>query len=355
MRPFSSISQVVPSDCLPAISAHLERYPPNDDGSESDKYPRASYFRISPHYRLDRVIYVLAARAFEARAAMGGYSPVPVRVRFQDEMPNPRPMPSPSTGVRLSLHEPAFDRPLKRPFVMTSPVPSLTVPQPKRVESSSPSRQQERRDYAHNSLNLDLRGNADTSSDAIPENTNPYKADHDAVSNGNEPPTSKPPMAPLLNTPSNPPTPGPITLPILPPVSHPSPIHPSVTPQQLLPPPLGSSNNGFLNPNPHTPLGPNNGFMIGNLYMSSCPGKKVRLNGPIKGRGAICRDLGVDLARIKSIGVDLVIWYVFLFSLLFSINLCISSCLDDDEMEFLGAPWPEYEDTANVVGLDILR
>ncbi|KAG8727391.1 hypothetical protein FRC12_022541, partial [Ceratobasidium sp. 428] len=39
-----------------------------------------------------------------------------------------------------------------------------------------------------------------------------------------------------------------------------------------------------------------------------------------------------------SIGVDLIV-----------------CCLDDDELEFLGAPWPEYEDAANSVGLDVLR
>ena len=291
------------------ISAHLERYPPNDDGSESDKCPRASYFRISPNHRLDRIIYLLAARAFEARAAMGNYSPVPVRVRFPDDMPNPRSMSSPSTGVRLSLNEPSFDRPLKRPFIMTSPVPSLSIPQPKRMESSLPGGQHGRHDHAPNSLNLDFRGNTHTSLDAGLENTNPYEVDNGVVSNGSETSASKPSTAPLSDAPNNSPTRSPIALPMLSTTSHPSPIYSLVTPQPPLPPFIGSSSsNGLLSPNPQAPPRSNNGFTLGNLYMSSCPGKKVRLNGPIKGRGAICRDLGVDLARIKSIGVDLVIW-----------------------------------------------
>jgi hypothetical protein len=50
------------------------------------------------------------------------------------------------------------------------------------------------------------------------------------------------------------------------------------------------------------------GRQVGNFLMSSCPGKKVRLGGPVKGRGAICRDLEADLRRIKSLGVGAMIW-----------------------------------------------
>ncbi|CAE6438384.1 unnamed protein product [Rhizoctonia solani] len=114
--------------------------------------------------------------------------------------------------------------------------------------------------------------------------------------------------------------PAPITLPTLPPVAPPP-------PPSLSPPPL-SPNVGLNRP------------ILGNLYLSSCPGKKVRLHGPtnIKGRGAICRDLKADLERIKQAGVFLVI-----------------CCLDDDELEFLGAPWNEYRKYAREVGLDVLR
>ncbi|KIM45166.1 hypothetical protein M413DRAFT_441847 [Hebeloma cylindrosporum] len=79
-------------------------------------------------------------------------------------------------------------------------------------------------------------------------------------------------------------------------------------------------------------------FTIGNLFLSSCPGKKVRLNGPVKGRSGVCRDLETDMKRMKQMGVG-----------------CIVCCLDDVELEFLGAPWPEYEQSAKKIGIDILR
>ncbi|KAI0280998.1 protein-tyrosine phosphatase-like protein [Russula aff. rugulosa BPL654] len=77
---------------------------------------------------------------------------------------------------------------------------------------------------------------------------------------------------------------------------------------------------------------------LGNLYLSSCPGKKVRLTGPVRGRGAICRDLKQDLRRIKTLGIG-----------------CIVCCLDDEELELLGASWPDYSQSARQLGLDILR
>jgi hypothetical protein len=69
---------------------------------------------------------------------------------------------------------------------------------------------------------------------------------------------------------------------------------------------------------------------LGNFFLSSCPGKKgvapsdccivrgftnnlittkVRLTGPVRGRGAICRDLKQDLRRIKALGVGCIVWY----------------------------------------------
>ena len=77
---------------------------------------------------------------------------------------------------------------------------------------------------------------------------------------------------------------------------------------------------------------------IGNLFLSSCPGKKVRLTGPVRGRGAICRDLGLDLKRIQEIGVGAIV-----------------CCLDDEELAFLGAPWLEYEKSADSLGIDVIR
>ncbi|PPQ99745.1 hypothetical protein CVT24_009728 [Panaeolus cyanescens] len=79
-------------------------------------------------------------------------------------------------------------------------------------------------------------------------------------------------------------------------------------------------------------------FTLGNLLLSSCPGKKVRLTGPVKGRPGVCRDLELDLQRMRELGVR-----------------CIVCCLDDDELEFLGAPWSEYERYASKLGIDVLR
>lgn len=67
-------------------------------------------------------------------------------------------------------------------------------------------------------------------------------------------------------------------------------------------------------------------FILGNMFMSSCPGKKgmdsftvnksrlfilfvsVRLKGPVKGRSGVCRDLYADLQRMKDLAVGCVVW-----------------------------------------------
>jgi protein-tyrosine phosphatase len=79
-------------------------------------------------------------------------------------------------------------------------------------------------------------------------------------------------------------------------------------------------------------------FVIGNLLLSSCPGKKVRLTGPVRGRGAICRDLGLDLLRIRQLGVSAIV-----------------CCLDDEELKFLGASWSQYEREADKLGIEVVR
>ncbi|KAI0717226.1 protein-tyrosine phosphatase-like protein [Cerioporus squamosus] len=78
--------------------------------------------------------------------------------------------------------------------------------------------------------------------------------------------------------------------------------------------------------------------LLGNLYMSSCPGKKVRLDGPIRGRSTVCRDLRSDLSRIKDFGVA-----------------CIICCLDDIELMSLGVDWADYANVASELGIDVLR
>jgi protein-tyrosine phosphatase len=84
---------------------------------------------------------------------------------------------------------------------------------------------------------------------------------------------------------------------------------------------------------------------LGNLHMSSCPGKKVRIGGTstpvIPGaqiRPGVLRSLRADLSRIASLGIRLVIL-----------------CLDDTELALLGAPWAEYQFEASQLGLDVLR
>ncbi|KAI0331037.1 phosphatases II [Cubamyces sp. BRFM 1775] len=77
---------------------------------------------------------------------------------------------------------------------------------------------------------------------------------------------------------------------------------------------------------------------LGNMYMSSCPGKKVRLDGPVRGRNTVCRDLRSDLTRIQNVGVA-----------------CIVCCLDDNELQSLGVTWAEYVQVAGELGIDVLR
>lgn len=51
---------------------------------------------------------------------------------------------------------------------------------------------------------------------------------------------------------------------------------------------------------------------LGNLLLSSCPGKRLRMDGPVKGRGPVCRDIKTDLKRIKAEGVGCLVWSVLL-------------------------------------------
>lgn len=50
------------------------------------------------------------------------------------------------------------------------------------------------------------------------------------------------------------------------------------------------------------------GKPLGNLLLSSCPGKRLRMEGPVKGRAPVCRDLETDLRRIKNEGVGCLVW-----------------------------------------------
>ncbi|KAH9858636.1 phosphatases II [Lenzites betulinus] len=78
--------------------------------------------------------------------------------------------------------------------------------------------------------------------------------------------------------------------------------------------------------------------LLGNLQLSSCPGKKVRLEGPVRGRSTVCRDLRSDLRRIKDTGVA-----------------CLVCLLDDNELQTLGVAWEDYVQFAGELGMDVLR
>ncbi|KAL0084847.1 protein-tyrosine phosphatase-like protein [Phycomyces blakesleeanus] len=76
----------------------------------------------------------------------------------------------------------------------------------------------------------------------------------------------------------------------------------------------------------------------GNMALSSCPGKKVRLSGPVRGRAAINRDLDLDFERMASFNITAIV-----------------CCLDDNELDFLGASWPDYIQAAKTHHLEVIR
>ncbi|KAI8097698.1 protein-tyrosine phosphatase-like protein [Halteromyces radiatus] len=78
--------------------------------------------------------------------------------------------------------------------------------------------------------------------------------------------------------------------------------------------------------------------VMGNLALSSCPGKKVRLTGPVRGRAAINRDLDLDFTRMRSFGITTIV-----------------CCLEDTELDYLGATWKKYAASAKKYGLHVLR
>lgn len=77
---------------------------------------------------------------------------------------------------------------------------------------------------------------------------------------------------------------------------------------------------------------------IGNMFLSSCPGKKVRLDGAMHGRAPICRDLKLDLTRIKALGIRAIV-----------------CCLDEEELQLIGSPFHAYRDEVEAQGFDLIR
>lgn len=82
---------------------------------------------------------------------------------------------------------------------------------------------------------------------------------------------------------------------------------------------------------------PQGGAVLGNLLLSSCPGKKVRLDERAQGKSPICRDLRLDFDRIKQMGVRAIV-----------------CCLDDEELSVLGAPCERYQEEAQSLGFDLI-
>ncbi|KAJ3368329.1 hypothetical protein GGF31_006420 [Allomyces arbusculus] len=82
----------------------------------------------------------------------------------------------------------------------------------------------------------------------------------------------------------------------------------------------------------------------GNIGMSSCPGKKVRVSGLPDAdavpstRPPVRRELDSDFPRLFAMGVRMVV-----------------CCLYNDEMARIGAPWTEYARTAQQVGIEVVR
>jgi protein-tyrosine phosphatase len=103
---------------------------------------------------------------------------------------------------------------------------------------------------------------------------------------------------------------------------HPDPAH------SYSPPPFANNDTHHSNPKP-----------LGNVALSSCPGKKVRLHtGPIQGKAMVSRDLNLDFARLKSLGIQLIV-----------------NCLSDIELVQLGAPIHEYLSAAKQHSIRVLR
>lgn len=44
------------------------------------------------------------------------------------------------------------------------------------------------------------------------------------------------------------------------------------------------------------------------IHLLTPPFPAVRLDGPVNGRSAVCRDLAQDLRRMKEAGVQCIVW-----------------------------------------------
>ncbi|KAI8910126.1 protein-tyrosine phosphatase-like protein [Gorgonomyces haynaldii] len=76
----------------------------------------------------------------------------------------------------------------------------------------------------------------------------------------------------------------------------------------------------------------------GNFALCSCPGKKIRLDGPMNGKASISRSLEQDFNHIASFGVKVVI--------------CM---LNNSELKYLGVEWKQYVAQCEKHKIQVLR
>ncbi|KAI0633622.1 phosphatases II [Trametes polyzona] len=280
------ISTIIPLELLPIISSHLEHC--------ANDYP--TKFKLPRSYLLDRAM----PRPVEPPAPI----PVPPPVIPQTLPSCPLPRPSNSYSITKSLKLPNFfwvHPSVRRAFLgnaVTSRSSTGKRPRPASfAASSNPSypdivvEHNKRPAVTRNSsspivLKASKELDASIATAVLQEVNIAVQRPHPA----------RLPNAPLIRPPG-------IALPAIPRI-----------------PPIGTPS------------------VLGNLLMSSCPGKKVRLDGPVRGRNTVCRDLTLDLRRIKDTGAA-----------------CLVCLLDDNEMQSLGVAWADYVRVAGELGMDVLR
>ncbi|KAH9895047.1 phosphatases II [Cubamyces lactineus] len=279
------ISTIIPSELLPIISSHLERC--------TNDYPVV--FKLPRSYLLDRMLPRYGAT--EAQKVASTTAPPPVVLPVLPPCPPPRPSSAQSIVKSLKLPGLFWVHPtVRRAFIGNAePTRSATGKRPRPASFAAPSGMVCAVPDEHNKRPAAPRN---VSSPVVP------RLDIDIPSSGLQDIDLIPSRT--YNTQQI--------------------VASTFTAQTLLIPEVPQI------PSMHT------ASQLGNMYMSSCPGKKVRLDGPVRGRSTVCRDLRSDLTRIQNVGVA-----------------CVVCCLDDNELQSLGVTWAEYVQIAGELGIDVLR
>ncbi|KAI8969578.1 hypothetical protein BD414DRAFT_503071 [Trametes punicea] len=278
------ISTIIPPELLPILSSHLER--------SLDDYP--TMFKLPRSHLLDRIL----PRRVEPDTPKPLPIPVPPPI-ISPSLPSLPSRTTPSQSIARTLKLPTFFwvHPTVRRAFLTNPGLSRSAtgkrPRPASFGPASSVSYTALQSGHHQKPLVPLN----TSASAIPQlDISIPLISPESLGSATEESHTRRPVTLSITTPS-------LAIPEVPPV-------PKITAASLL----------------------------GNLYMSSCPGKKVRLDGPVRGRSTVCRDLRSDFSRIKNVGVA-----------------CIVCCLDDDELNSLGVSWTDYVQVAGEMGIDILR